>query len=295
MSDALTQIKALIEELKREIHLRLNSLVVSAHQIRTSSLSEISSILGLIQSFEFRTPGNPGRNENYSGVVIKTDGIETYFEDNRTGAIEQDGDVKFGSNIDSPSTTGFHSFSNAQSYNGESMGAGDILIGDNSSGAYNIFWDSSASTLYLRSGTIGVVVLSSSLVRFGQAARYSRSNQSIANATYSSVSGWDTAFSDGFSSDGTTITVNETGQYQVYILCAWESNATGMRDVGLTVNGSPSYPIANGAGLSGFHTYLTALDELPFYDGDQLKVTVYQTSGGSLNLRRAVLSLRRVR
>jgi hypothetical protein len=297
MSDALTQIKSLIEEVKREIHQRLDSLVVSARQIRTSSLSEISTILGLIQSFEFRTPGNPGRGENYSGVVIKTDGIETYFEDNKTGSIAQDGDVKFGSDVDSPATTGFNIFSNAQTYNGESVGAGDILMGDNSSTKANIFWDASVGSLYIRLGTEINGTISPSVFSLGhQAKLYRNTNQSINNSTYTTVTFDGYSFLDGFSYTAPdTLVVGQTGTYQIIIRASWDINATGIRDLGLTVNGSPSYPIDSRAALSGFYTNLLGIEERPLTAGDLIKLTAYQTSGGSLNLIRAGLMIRRIR
>ena len=47
----------------------------------------------------------------------------------------------------------FNFFTFAQTYNSETFAAGDLLIGNNSSGEANLFWDESANTLYLRVGT----------------------------------------------------------------------------------------------------------------------------------------------
>lgn len=67
--------------------------------------------------------------------------------------LETDGDAFFGSDLASPDTTVFAIFCNDQTYNGESMGAGDILMGSNSSGYANVLWDASAKQLKFRGGT----------------------------------------------------------------------------------------------------------------------------------------------
>ncbi len=75
------------------------------------------------------------------------------------GKWDTDGDVLIGSDISSPGTTYLSIFANAQSYNGESMGAGDMLIGDNSSSKANILWDKSEGQLLFRGGTTTAAVL----------------------------------------------------------------------------------------------------------------------------------------
>lgn len=67
--------------------------------------------------------------------------------------IQGDGDVFIGTDVSNPVTTSFAIFTNAQTYNSESVSAGDVLIGDNSSGNANIFWDYSAARLNFRGGT----------------------------------------------------------------------------------------------------------------------------------------------
>ncbi|MDD1679721.1 MAG: hypothetical protein LUO93_11135, partial [Methanomicrobiales archaeon] len=67
--------------------------------------------------------------------------------------LQTDGDAFFGSDLAAAGTTAFSVFSNAQTYNGESMGAGDMLLGDNSSGKPNVLWDVSAGKLFVRTGT----------------------------------------------------------------------------------------------------------------------------------------------
>lgn len=77
---------------------------------------------------------------------------------NSAGAIvgqwQQDGDVFFGTNVASPpSGVTIAIFNTAQTYNGESVGVGDMLFGNNSSGKANMLWDASAGILYFRGGT----------------------------------------------------------------------------------------------------------------------------------------------
>src|SRR3990167_1985353 len=67
--------------------------------------------------------------------------------------LETDGDAFFGSDLAAPATTSLIVFSNAQTYNSESMGAGDVLLGDNSSSKANVLWDVSDSVLRFRGGT----------------------------------------------------------------------------------------------------------------------------------------------
>lgn len=86
-------------------------------------------------------------------VTLDNAGMHTYLGGVETGRIEADGDFLLGSNIATAATTSFVVFSNAQTYNSESIGAGDLLIGDNSSGKANILWDKSAGTLLFRGGT----------------------------------------------------------------------------------------------------------------------------------------------
>jgi hypothetical protein len=71
----------------------------------------------------------------------------------RTVYMDPDGDAWFGSNIDEPDTTTMFVISNENVYNGETFGAGDLLIGSNSTGKANMWWDASAGLLYFRSGT----------------------------------------------------------------------------------------------------------------------------------------------
>jgi hypothetical protein len=67
-------------------------------------------------------------------------------------SLEADGDAFFGSDISAPATTSLAIFSNAQTYNSEAMGAGDLLFGDNSASKANMLWDASAGKILFRGG-----------------------------------------------------------------------------------------------------------------------------------------------
>ncbi len=68
------------------------------------------------------------------------------------GQWQTDGDMFLGSNISAAATTYISIFAGAQTYNTESMAAGDMLIGDNSASKANILWDKSAGRLLFRGG-----------------------------------------------------------------------------------------------------------------------------------------------
>ena len=77
----------------------------------------------------------------------------------RTIYLDPDGDAWFGSNIDNVGDTTMSIFSNDQNYNAERMGKGDLLLGDNSEGKGNLFWDASTGELKIRSGQVDSVVI----------------------------------------------------------------------------------------------------------------------------------------
>ena len=86
-------------------------------------------------------------------------GVNVYNGNVNTIRLEDDGDAFFGSNLAAPATTSFIVFSNAQTYNSESMGAGDLLLGDNGASKANILWDASAGKMLFRGGLVDNVIL----------------------------------------------------------------------------------------------------------------------------------------
>ncbi|MBN2393485.1 MAG: LamG domain-containing protein [Anaerolineae bacterium] len=95
-------------------------------------------------------------------VQLDGDGLSAFSDSTtQTVAIETDGDVFIGSDVGATATTSFAFFATAQTYGtaSESMGAGDLLLGDNSAGKFNLKWDVSEGNLLLRRGTANRIVL----------------------------------------------------------------------------------------------------------------------------------------
>jgi len=84
---------------------------------------------------------------------IDVSGIRAYSAAAQSVHIKTTGDVLFGSNITAPATTALAVFATSQTYNSESLGAGDVLFGDNSASKANILWDASDGLLRFRGGT----------------------------------------------------------------------------------------------------------------------------------------------
>ena len=109
---------------------------------------ENATTMGILTGSAWRL--GPSTADN---VYITTSGVQ--FMDNGVTKvyIQTDGDVFVGSNLAAAATTYLALFATVQTYNSESMTAGDILIGNNSSGKPNLFWDASATQLKFRAGT----------------------------------------------------------------------------------------------------------------------------------------------
>ena len=66
--------------------------------------------------------------------------------------VQADGDLFIGEDISAAATTFMSVFVNGQTYNGEAVSAGDVLLGDNTASKANILWDKSAGKLLFRGG-----------------------------------------------------------------------------------------------------------------------------------------------
>lgn len=89
------------------------------------------------------------------------------------------GSSYFGSDIDTPATRAISVFGTSATHNGESFGAGDLLLGDNSSGVANVRWNKSAGTFSLRRGTTNYITLSATDAQFTNLIKMSGSNAAI--------------------------------------------------------------------------------------------------------------------
>jgi hypothetical protein len=86
-------------------------------------------------------------------VEISQAGIKVMDAETVLGFWQTDGDIFIGQDIDDPAETYLAIFATAQNYNSETVAAGDMLIGDNSSGEANLYFDKSSGTILFRGGT----------------------------------------------------------------------------------------------------------------------------------------------
>lgn len=137
-----------------------------------------------------------------------------------------------------------------------------------------------------------VPMLASNIGNLGTRVRLS-GNQSVPDATATSLS-WATEDSD---TDGMWVIGSPTiftvphGVQRVRVSASlqWAANATGIRQVSVLKNGAGGYAgqstvLAPNAGASFGNCMFCATDVLAVAEGDTLEVSVYQNSGGALNV-----------
>ena len=115
-----------------------------------------------------------------------------------------------------------------------------------------------------------------------QIQAYSTGNQSTANNTTAQLTLAATYTIRDMSLATSEVTVTEAGLYLIVVNVDWAINATGLRYVGILVNGTVSredHKMPNASFVTGQNVpYITTLGAT-----DTVKVNVYQNSGGSLN------------
>jgi hypothetical protein len=112
--------------------------------------------------------------------------------------------------------------------------------------------------------------------------------QTIANNTSTALT-WDSEVFDvgGFHDNVTnntriTIPTGKTGYYLVVIHHRWDTNATGIREHMIYVNGSTEYQVMQISAASAGRTKFTASQILLLSAGDYVESFALQTSGGNL-------------
>jgi hypothetical protein len=96
----------------------------------------------------------------YVANAALEDGLKVWSPDGKlTFIAEPDGDVKVGWDVLSAAGTALAVYSVAQDYNGETLGRGDLVLGDTTPGKANLQWDRSAGSILLRSGKVGRISL----------------------------------------------------------------------------------------------------------------------------------------
>ena len=121
----------------------------------TQVANEIYDVLGQVLSRQQSIRGNV----SIGSVIIDGSGVRLFSGGRNTIYLDVDGDAFFGFDLAEASTSSLIILNNDQTYNGEELFEGDILLGDNSSGAANLLWDRSAGILYFRGGTTNRVYI----------------------------------------------------------------------------------------------------------------------------------------
>ncbi len=143
----------------------LMSKVANKEDLTPAERDELIVLMEQVQSGSTWANGIADGPSGIADAVIKTGsgniiqdetGLKLYNDAILTGWLQLDGDWYCGSNLASVDTTSFSIFSNDQTYGGESMGAGDVLLGSNSATFANIQWDASAKRFNYRTGTTTV-------------------------------------------------------------------------------------------------------------------------------------------
>ncbi len=122
----------------------VTAAVDAARAVSERAMREVQEVVGPHGSVTRLQAG--GVRVTRNGVAVFQDGVQKTM-------IEADGDFFSGSDVTLPATTSFTVFANEQTYNNEEMGAGDLLIGDNSTGEGNVKYDASEGQLQFRGGT----------------------------------------------------------------------------------------------------------------------------------------------
>ena len=193
----------------------------------------------------------------------------------------------FGSAVDAPATAALVIFHSAQTYNGEAMGAGDVLLGDNSAGKANLLWKQSVGGLKWRVGTTDVLFIDTSL----SLARLTGYAVLVRKSTYQTIAGgqialltWDVeTYDQGALHDTVTnngrLTAPVAGIYHVSLNLIWDTNALGVRQehikkvvggVGEWIATAQQSALPNNRGFISADVYLGAGDyvEAWAYNGD---------------------------
>lgn len=328
MAASLQDIYELLKQIKEDLPSAIaNSQISPSQVVILKGISELSDSLGLVQAGEFRAGNAKEPGFGFTGVRIgyppfsyasllwNIVGVSNDVL--QFGLSAADGKAYFGGGVNVIDQYGIHVYdaggkpalialAAAETVNSEALGAGDVMIGDNSSTKPNLLWDQSAGKLYIRNGTTAVGQMGTSEMLNGVGASVQRgvaSPQTISNTTNTLIN-WVTELYDeaAFFDSGsdTRITIPQTGKYQVQGKVTWNSNATGRRSIFLRKNAAVDDPVSYQAGntqtaVNGNVTDTAFTAELSLTAADYLTLDVWQNSGGSLDTLFCYLQIRRVK
>jgi hypothetical protein len=120
---------------------------------------------------------------------------------------------------------------------------------------------------------------------------YKSANQSIPNATFTSVT-WDAEWTDSnnihstsTNTDRFTVQTGQAGYYFISVNTNWQGSAVGVRQLIFGKNGTLNYgEPQNGTPNAGGGLSMVNSAFLNLAVGDYITVSAYQTSGGALNI-----------
>lgn len=117
--------------------------------------------------------GAPGSTSRFlafdeaNGLRLQNVDLSLYNGANRTVSIQPDGDLFMGSDVAAAATTSLAHFATAQTYNGESLVGGSVLLGVNTTGYSNLLWHPNDKVLRFRDGIITKVAIGNLLSDYG--------------------------------------------------------------------------------------------------------------------------------
>lgn len=308
MPASLSDILATLNQLRDELPEIVARAKFTPKQIAIlSGLSDISERLGVIQAGEFRAGNGIEPGHGFSGARLSYPGL-TYnsviffltalLNDTPHLGLSLDGDIAAGTDISAPATTSLRFFPIDETYNGEAMGAGDLLIGGGAAGKPNILWDASAGELKFRNGTTVMNKISgtSSLYSVGASVRDNSVTLPIGITTVSfdSPAIYDDA-NFWSASNPTRLTIPYTGEYSLAGLIQFgNASTTGDRACQLYVDGIVNDPFFDIKAAGADPTYMSFYVEKPFTAGQYLEFKMGQSSAAELS-GTADVKIRKVR
>lgn len=118
---------------------------------------------------------------------------------------------------------------------------------------------------------------------------YDSSNQSIPDSAQTAINfdgeEYDTDNMHDTVTNNTRITINKTGKYVIWAGVGWAANATGIRQVNITKNGTTvlaTNQTHSPNGINNFNMTQSTIADLTA--GDYVECIVFQNSGGALNV-----------
>jgi hypothetical protein len=312
MAGTIDDLIKMLGDTRDELIRAIDQAKINPDQVQIVSLSDLSKTMGLIQAGEFRAGNSiePGLGFtgvrmgyppfSYSSLLWHLVGVSN--DALQFGLSADDGKAYFGGGVDVIDSKGIHVYdaggkpafialSAAETINSESLGAGDVLIGDNSSDKPNVLWDQSAGVMYFRSGTTSFNKLSPGAALSAYGCRVRRStDQSISDVTYTNIQfdieDYDDAGFANLVSNNTRITIptGYDGRYLIGFNIGWANAATGARFGFIRMNGSLAVCGDYVSPDVDLKIVQSATAEIEMEAGDYVQLEVLQTSGASLDI-----------